>query len=284
MAGLAKSPEVTTLTVVDNASPDRSVRIAKDAGAQVIENATNRGFAAAVNQGLQSGQAEYVLLLNPDAVLLEGTLNLLVRALDADPRLAMVGPFLVGDDGAVTAGARRFSTVANRSLAYAPLLHRCQAWTPEYPEPPRAGGGVLLVDYLWGAALLVRRSFLATIGGLDERFFMYEEDEDLGRCARRDGLRVGLVAAARARHIGGYSSRGAEPLAEGRKAYATRQLLAKWRGQQAANLYTLLMFSVLAALWARGTARGRPEEAAGAVATAKRLARLLVARSAAPAG
>ena len=62
------------------------------------------------------------------------------------------------------------------------------------------------MDYLWGAALLMRRRFLDQIGGLDERFFLYSEDEDLGRQARARGYRALLVPRARARHIGGAST------------------------------------------------------------------------------
>ena len=60
------------------------------------------------------------------------------------------------------------------------------------PRRVRTGGiaSALPVDYLWGAALLVRRAFLEEIGGLDERFFLYSEDEDLGRQARARGSRA----------------------------------------------------------------------------------------------
>jgi len=282
VAGLLPLPVVATVTVVDNASPDRSARVARDAGAAVIENAKNRGFAAAVNQGWRFGQAEHVLLLNPDAVLGSDALDGLIRALDADPTLAIVGPLLVNDDGLVTAGARRFSTIANRSLAYAPLIHRCRAWSPDYPVPPLSGGGVLPVDYVWGAALLTRRSFLSSVGGLDERFFMYEEDEDLGLRARAWGCGVGLVTDVCARHVGGVSSRGLEPLAEARKVYATRQLLEKWRGRHVANVYTFLMFCVFATQWAAGTVKRRCSDAWCAAASARGLACLLFAGSAAP--
>ena len=94
----------------------------------------------------------------------------------------------------------------------------------------------LPVDYLWGAALLVRRRFLDDIGGLDERFFLYSEDEDLGREAQARGYLSLLVPRARATHVGGASTPDAA-LALARAIAANALLLEKWQGRRAARLY-----------------------------------------------
>ena len=90
------------------------------------------------------------------------------------------------------------------------------------------------VDYLWGAALLCRRSFLEGIGGLDERFFLYSEDEDLGRQAHARGLRSILVRDAVVMHVGGAST-GDEALAQARIERSNALLLEKWNGPAAAS-------------------------------------------------
>ncbi len=97
---LASIPAWATVTVIDNASTDDSAAIARQAGAQVVINATNSGFAAAANQGVALGHHDLVLLLNPDAELGPDTLETLVRALAADPGLAVVSPRVVRPDGA----------------------------------------------------------------------------------------------------------------------------------------------------------------------------------------
>jgi len=248
LAAVRGSAHVERLIVVDNASSDGSVGAARRVGADlVLENERNVGFARAVNRGLEACAAEYMLLLNPDAVVTADTLSALVECLVKDEAVAMAGPLLVTPDGKVIVGGRRFSTAANRLLWHLPLPGRPLWSTPEYgaefggPTPRHP----VPVDYLWGAALLCRSSFLREIGGLDERFFLYSEDEDLGRRARQLGLRSLLVPDATVRHVGGASSRD-ETLAQARIEMANTRLLAKWEGERAARAFRAGIGPVLA--------------------------------------
>jgi len=227
------------LIVVDNASRDDSVAVARRAGAEVVvENRRNLGFARAVNLGLRQATADLVLLLNPDAVLTGDALARLVEALAADGRVAMAGPLLVAEDGRVIFGGRRFSTAVNRLLWHLPMPRRPRWTTPEYEafSSPRVPAAPVPVDYLWGAALLCRRAFLLGTGGLDERFFLYSEDEDLGRRARRQGLLSLVVPEATVRHVGGASTSDAA-LAQARIEISNGLLLEKWEGPRAARLF-----------------------------------------------
>lgn len=257
------STDVDRLIVVDNASSDGSAGAARRAGADlVLENDRNVGFARAVNQGLEACAAEYVLLLNPDAVVTGDALSPLVECLVEDEGVAMAGPLLVTPDGEVIVGGRRFSTAANRLLWHLPLPWRPQWSTPEYRA--ELGGPALQhpvpVDYLWGAALLCRRSFLQAIGGLDEGFFLYSEDEDLGRGARQLGWRSMLVPEAMVRHVGGASSRD-ETLAQARIEMSNMRLLAKWEGERAARAFCVGIGPVLALRALLLTLGGRRDEA-----------------------
>ena len=106
IASVAPSPGVTAVVVVDNASPDGSARVARQAGAPtVLRNADNLGFAAAVNRGLAECHSEYVLLLNPDATIDAASLELLAGALDGDPAAVLAGPILVTGGARVEASA-----------------------------------------------------------------------------------------------------------------------------------------------------------------------------------
>jgi GT2 family glycosyltransferase len=257
------SPLVAGTVVVDNASSDGSPEAARLAGAQTVRvSPRNLGFAAAVNCGLQDGDSDYVLLLNPDAAIDAESLTSLVGVLDARPAAAMAGPVLVTGTGRLELGSRRFSSVANRLMWHVPLPWRPQWSTPEYAGTASilSSASPLPVDYLWGAALLVRRRFLEEIGGLDERFFLYSEDEDLGRQARARGYQALIVPRARARHIGGVSTPD-EALAQARAIAANAQLLEKWEGKAAALWYRRAIGPVLALRAAVLRVAGRREEA-----------------------
>jgi N-acetylglucosaminyl-diphospho-decaprenol L-rhamnosyltransferase len=265
------SPRVTAAVVVDNASGDGSVEAAAQAGATVVlRNPVNVGFAAAVNRGLRECHGEYVLLLNPDATLEPSALELLAAALDETPAAVMAGPVLVAGDGRLDAGARRFSTWINRLAWHLPLPRRPQWTTPEYLSGVATGAGSApsLVDYLWGAALLVRRRFLNDIGGLDERFFLYSEDEDLGRQARARGALSLLVPRARAAHVGSASTPDAA-LAQARVIAANALLLEKWEGRGAAFAYRWGIGAVLGVRAAALRVAARPAEADLAARTRK---------------
>jgi GT2 family glycosyltransferase len=262
-------PQVGRLLVVDNASTDDSLTAAADGGADVVvESPVNMGFARGVNRGLRESTADHVLLLNPDAVLTADALGKLARALEADPAAVTAGPMLRSSDGAVLAGGRRFSTLTNRLLWHLPLPFR-PAWsTPEYLHPPSRPGqeGGVPVDYLWGASLLCRRSFLDEIGGLDERFFIYSEDEDLGRQAQLLGRRCLLVPAAVVAHVGGASTTD-EARAQARIEWSTTLLFEKWRGRSVAAAFGAAIGPVMALRAGLLLLAGRREDALLALRT-----------------
>jgi GT2 family glycosyltransferase len=94
LQSLPAGPEA--IVVIDNASADDSLKTARDsgAGATFIENSSNRGFAAAVNQGFAATSAQYVLLLNPDVRVIPGSIEILEHILDEQPRVGAVGGYV----------------------------------------------------------------------------------------------------------------------------------------------------------------------------------------------
>jgi len=177
--------------VVDNASADGSADIARGRpGVEVIANPVNRGFAAAVNQGLAATTGRHVLWLNPDAALVDHGLGALVAYLDAHPAVGIVGPRILDPDGGLQRSARAFP-----SYDWA-VGHRHSLLTRLFPNNPYSRRYLLgdldpseprVVDWVSGAALLHRRALVERIGGLDEAFFMYCEDIDFCLRARHAG-------------------------------------------------------------------------------------------------
>ena len=194
------------MVVVDNASGDGTPAVVERGapGARLIVNDANRGFAAAVNQASRTARGRYLLLLNPDAHPLPGCVSRLVAELDAVPQAALAGPQLLDPGGTPQPSA--WPAPGFLSLAYdAFLLHNLMPRSRLRLVTP-AGEDPVDVECLSGACLLVRRSAFETLGGLDERFFIYFEDTDLALRARAAGHRVRLVPAARAVHLVGGSS------------------------------------------------------------------------------
>ena len=204
------------VVVVDNASTDAS---ASRAGAlwpdaTVIRNATNRGFAAAVNQGLAAAEGRAALLLNPDALPAPGAIATLLDHLDRHAGTGIVAPRLLDAAGRPVLSAYPFlslGTVAWRHFQLSRLL------------PGRLGGryraatlgpGVAPVTVEWaqGACLLLRRSMLEAIGSLDERFVLYCDEVDLCRRAALAGWRVDFLPGVTVAHQEGGSAGQVVPL------------------------------------------------------------------------
>jgi len=172
------------LIVVDNASDDDSVSCLRStfANATIIENDRNRGFASAVNQGVQQAKGEYYLLANPDISWDAGTLDELMAFFCDRPKAAAVTPGLRDPGGDSQPSVRRFPTHGNiwfsRGVPGLGWLARLFGWHPyTVPDPPSAS----VVEAAAAACLLVRASAFGAVGGMDDGYFLYVEDTDLCR-------------------------------------------------------------------------------------------------------
>lgn len=193
--------------VVDNASVDGSADMveARFPEAILLRSAENRGFAWAVNRGLERASGDLVLLLNPDAELAPGALTRMVEFLLERPRVAAVGPRLLYADGTRQHAAFRFPTLAMIVLDFFPLHGRLldSRLNGRYPlaaSPHR-------IDHPLGACMLLRRVALEDVGPFDERFFMYCEEVDWCLRAKAKGWEIYHLPDAVAQHVGGQSAR-----------------------------------------------------------------------------
>jgi N-acetylglucosaminyl-diphospho-decaprenol L-rhamnosyltransferase len=196
--------------VIDNASGDDTVaRVKRHGEVRLIANTENRGFAGAVNQGVKAAGVDYLLLLNPDARLLDSPAPL-SAALDGDATCAIAAGVLVADNGEIQRGftARRFPTAT--ALAFEVLgINRLAPWNPvnrSYRYLDRNLRQAAEVDQPAGAFLLFRRQAWDALGGFDERFHpVWFEDVDFCKRARDAGFRILLLPGVRAKHAGGHS-------------------------------------------------------------------------------
>jgi GT2 family glycosyltransferase len=200
------SPCVQTI-VVDNASRDSTLTFLQDQpGLKIIANSSNRGFAAAVNQGVRTAEAQFLLLLNPDVKILTAV-DGLVQAAD---RFGLSAGRLVDERGLDQKGfsIRNFPGPAelifelcglNRLWPSNPInqKYRCLNRDMNQPGP---------VEQPAGAFLMFRRDVWERLGGFDEGFFpIWFEDVDFCRRAVTAGYRIQYVPSVVGEHRGGHS-------------------------------------------------------------------------------
>ena len=172
------------ILVVDNASMDDSEAYITERFPNItyIYNKENLGFARANNQVIRESKGEYVLLLNPDTVLSEQTLEEAIPFMDAHPEAGAAGVKMITHDGRFLRESKRGYPTLAATFGKLSGLGRL------FPHSKSLGGyyctaldmnGVHQVEVLAGAFMLLRRSALDKTGLLDEDFFMYGEDIDL---------------------------------------------------------------------------------------------------------
>jgi len=195
--------------VVDNASSDATCDIVRQRlSVKLIGNPTNRGFAAAVNQGVAALDTELVLLLNPDAELVS-SIDPMAEAC-AREGVGAAGGKLEGESGQIQTGftLRRFPTPGalifevlgiNRMLPENPVNRRYRCLDADLDQFAEA-------DQPPGAFLMFRRDLWQRLGGFDTQFHpLWFEDVDFCKRTRNLGLKIQYVPQAIARHRGGHS-------------------------------------------------------------------------------
>ena len=193
--------------VVDNASSDGGAALVrgKFPWVRLVENRENRGFGAANNQVLSESAGRYIVLLNPDTEATPQAFRRMVDYMDAHPDVGLAGPSVRNLDGT------RQDTISR-----------------SYPGEKRSAGEVAglpgEIACVMGACQIVRAGLMRDIGGFDEDFFLYGEDQDLCLRIRKKGYEIGHVAPAVILHHGGMSERGTPPVEVWRKKASAEYL------------------------------------------------------------
>jgi GT2 family glycosyltransferase len=194
--------------VVDSASQDDSLAVVEDLDVTAIALPENRGFAHACNAGMRASDSDFVLLLNPDARLEPQGVRQLVAVARAAPGTGVVAPRIVEPDGTLDHSLRRYPQLRTR-YAQALFLHRLfprAAWSDEVIRDASVYERAGSFEWASGACLLIPRTTLDALAGLDERFFLYCEDLDLCKRIGDAGLARRYEPTVVATHEGGASA------------------------------------------------------------------------------
>lgn len=243
---------LSEVVVVDNGSIDNSLAGINQLGVPVrmIRNEENRGFAAACNQGA-AGTGDYLLFLNPDTLLFANSLvvPLIFMQAPGNEDVGVVGIQLRDDKNRIALSCARFPTPrifaaqalgANRLPGLRHLNTHMSDWTHDETRT---------VDHVIGAFYLIRRSLFESLGGFDERFFVYLEDLDLSLRARQAGWRSVYLSGVQAFHAGGGTSEQAK---SARLFYALRsRLLYGFKHFSPAAAWGLLIITLAVEPWIR---------------------------------
>lgn len=171
------------IIVVDNNSHDDTAEFLRIhyPDIKVIANSVNPGFAAALNQGLKSATGGYILSLNPDTVIGETTLQVLVDYLEANVEVGCVGPKIINTNGTFQAAAKRSIPTPMAALAKFLALDRLfpqSKWLGRYNLTYLGTDTVHRVGAISGACMCFRQSMLETVGEMDEDYFIWSDDLD----------------------------------------------------------------------------------------------------------
>lgn len=189
------------IIVVDNHSEDDSIgvlrnRLGRAENVRIIETPRNAGFSAGYNLGIRAARGAFLLVNNPTKRLAPDGLAQMVRAMEGDPLLGIVGPKLIQEDGTIRDSARAFPGVLDVVIKRTALQRLFPGRMRKYRQLDRDPESERDTDWAIGGCLLIRRSLLEKIGAFDPRFFLFFEDIDLCRRCWEAGFRVRYLPAA----------------------------------------------------------------------------------------
>jgi len=198
--------------VQDNTTKDDVDRVKAEFPHVILsKNSCNMGFAKAINNALKQSNSPYIVLLNPDTyVIMDGFFERILRYMEENPNVGIVGPKILNRDGSVQGSARTFTTPLTGLFGRSSMLTRL------FPNNPFTRANVLTtrsdgkthmeVDWVSGACLVARRRAIEDVGLIDQRFFVYWEDADWCRRMWNKGWKVVYFPKAYVIHYVGVSS------------------------------------------------------------------------------
>ncbi len=189
---------------VDNCSNDGSVEYLKKnyPEVKIIENEKPLGFGENNNRGVMASVGNYIAIINPDIILKDGSIDILYEFLDKNPEVGIAAPKLLNPDMSIQYSVRgylspkltfyRFITRGkDESDNKVMRSYLCKDLDFDKTQP---------VDWAMGAALMLSRVTYAQLGGFDQDYFLYIEDEDLGLRSWKMGKPVWYVPASKMIH------------------------------------------------------------------------------------
>jgi GT2 family glycosyltransferase len=195
--------------VSDNGSTDESVEKIREQfpTVRMVENRANLGFAKGNNAGIREARGEYVLILNPDTIIHDGSLDRWIEFADRHPEAGAFGCRVHNPDGTYQRSGRPFPTISRYLVAALGLRFLGHLKRPVLLDEYEGwrGDTEREVDWQSGCCLMLRGDLLKKLGGFDEQFFYQFEEVDLCRRVWSAGYRIRSTPEASITHLGGQS-------------------------------------------------------------------------------
>jgi GT2 family glycosyltransferase len=251
----ATLPQVDELWIVDNASTDGSLDMLSrcfqdEPHLKVIRNDKNLGFAVACNIGSSSATGKFLLFLNPDCTMGHDAVAGLLRVLESDPSIGMVGGLLINWDGTEQGGSRRAVPTPWRSFVRAFGLYRFADRWPRlffdfhlHRQPLPVAP--IEVEAISGACMMVKREAVLDVGLWDQGYFLHCEDLDWCMRLRQKQWKILFVPTVRISHALGACSRNRQIFVEWHKHKGMMRFYRKFfRHQYPVGLMGLVAIGV----------------------------------------
>ena len=206
-----RQEENINVIVVDNCSKDSPIEILeKFPTTKLIQNKKNTGFARAVNFAFKQAVAEFVLLINPDTILIDGFFDNIYDYMIQNDDVAIIGPAILEANGILQGSARKFPSAFSSFFGRKSLITK---WFPNNSLTKieftcfASNGEPIEVDWVSGACMVIRRKAFEGVGGFDEKIFLYWEDADLCKRLKEKGWKIVYYPEAKIKHLVGQSSK-----------------------------------------------------------------------------
>jgi GT2 family glycosyltransferase len=203
---LQRLPSPIPVLVVDNSASDEDIRdlVAARPMTTYIDAAGNIGFGAACNLAARVTSQPLIAFVNPDADVDPTVLDQLAQQVSSDPQCSSCGPLLIGGRGRTLTGSGGWLPTPTRALVHAVGLFRLWPesgiWMAAGPSTPCE------VEWIAGTCLMIRRDVFLEVGGFAQRYFLYQEDMDLGRRLHEKRYRQIVKRDVHVAHAAGTSS------------------------------------------------------------------------------
>ncbi len=188
------SPHPHEIIIVDSNSPGNDAATLEQSlpACRVFASRENRGFGWANNLGASRAEGEFLFFLNNDTTCSSDVVTPLVEFMEANPRCGIAAPALRNADGTVQISGGKYPSI----------LHE---WSMRKSMRRGSPSASEALDWVSGAAMMVRRSVFDLVGGFDERYFLYFEDADLCRRIADAGFTINHLSGPTLIHLGGRS-------------------------------------------------------------------------------
>lgn len=233
------------IVVVDNNSKDGTTDFIekKYLNINLIKNDKNKGFAAAVNQGMKRAKDLRVLILNPDCEVYPNSISKCLEIMNHDNRIGIIGCQLLNTDGTIQPSVRSFPKMIDQWLIML-KLHRIfskSRYLKRYFLSDFNYHKDQDVDQIKGAFFMISDKLIKSIGKFDEKYYLWFEEVDYCYRAKQAGFIIRFTAQAQVTHHSGESFRKVWSLSK--QVFFTRSLIIYFKKHSLKSVAYFLMIN-----------------------------------------